>query len=491
VNEMTAKFWTIVCGVVLIALSACTVGPDYKRPGSVTSVTYKEAKNLEQTSKNIQTDWWELFNDPYLNKLESQVNIGNQSLAEAQSQFEQAQALVQEARSQYFPVVMGNTSVNRFRAASGQSVAVQGVKNLFGMVLSASWEPDLWGAIRRQVEASEANAQASFATLQAMRLSTHATLAQSYFQIRGLDAQKRILDETIVAYEKILKINKNRYNAGVVSRSDIVQAEAQLELAKSQQINLGILRAKLEHAIALLMGKVPSEVSIPFEPLTTKVPEIPVALPSELVKRRPDISVAERKVAAANAQIGVATAAYFPTLSLSSQIGRQSRDLSTLMSTAARYWALGPAALALPLFDGGARGSQLESSIKAFDAAAAAYRQSVLVGFGEVEDNLAALRILEQQIEVQNKAQKAAREAVVLSINQYKAGFIDFLNVQVNESVALQSEKNSVDLQAQRLDAAVLLIKALGGGWSTSDLPKQNEVGGKIRWSQFLPIPVH
>lgn len=477
-----------------LTLSACTVGPDYKRPTSVVPAEFKELKGWKQSQpadEKIPGNWWEIFKDPYLNTLENQVNIGNQSLAQAQAQFAQAQALVQEARSAFFPTATGSASVNRFRAATGQSVAVAGVRNLFGMLLSGAWEPDLWGAVRRQVEANETGAQASAATLQAMRLSTHATLAQSYFQLRGLDAQKRILDDTIVAYEKILKINQNRYDAGVASKTDIVQAEAQLELARSQEINLGIQRAKLEHAIALLMGKAPAELTISVVPLNTKPPAIPVALPSQLLERRPDIAVAERQVAAANAQIGVAKAAYFPTLTLSATNGRQSRDLSTLLSTAARYWALGPASLALPLFDGGARGSKMQASINAFDASVAAYRQSVLTGFQEVEDNLAALRILDQQIQVQDKALAAAREAVALSINQYKSGIVDYLNVMVNQSVALQSEKNSVDLQAQRLDASILLIKALGGGWSASELPKQNEVGGKIKWSNFLPIPIN
>jgi NodT family efflux transporter outer membrane factor (OMF) lipoprotein len=323
-----------------------------------------------------------------------------------------------------------------------------------------------------------------------MRLSTQATLAQDYFQLRVLDAQIKLLNDTTKTFEKTQKITQNRYAAGIAAKSEVVQAETQLESTQAQAINLGVQRAQLEHAIAILMGKTPAELTIPVAPLNTQLPKIPVSIPSQLLERRPDIAAAERQAAAANAQIGVAKAAYFPSLSLAASNGQQSNTLSNLLSAGARYWALGPAALAIPLFDGGARGAQMQQSIDAYDAGVAAYRQAVLISFQEVEDNLAALQILEQGLQVQNKAVESAHKAVLLTTNQYKAGTVSFLNVMIDQAAALNNEKMAVDIQGQRLNAAVLLVKALGGGWNVSELPSQDEVGGEVKWSQFLPIPV-
>jgi NodT family efflux transporter outer membrane factor (OMF) lipoprotein len=479
--------------VFFLMLTACTVGPDYRRPASATSVTFKELKGWKQAQPRdheLPGKWWEIFKDPYLNALEEQVDIANQSIAQAEAQFRQSQSLVQTATAAYFPTSTGTASVNRFRAASGQNVAVIGVRYLFGAVLSAAWEPDLWGSVRRQVESSEANAQASAATLQALRLSTQATLAQNYFLLRVLDAQKMLLNDTVKTYEKTLKITQNRYAVGIAAKSEVVQAEAQLETAQAQAINLGVQRAQMEHAIAMLIGKTPTELTIALAPLNSLIPLVPASVPSQLLERRPDISAAERQAAAANAQIGVAKAAYFPTLNLSATNGTQSRQFSSLLSSAARYWALGPAAVAIPLFDGGARGAQMQQAIDAYDASVAAYRQSVLVSFQEVEDNLAALRILEQEQQVQNKAVESSNKAVQLTTNQYKAGTVSFLNVMIDQAAALANEKTAVDLQGQRLNAAVMLVKALGGGWNIASLPSQDEVGGEVKWSQFLPVPI-
>jgi len=477
-----------------ILLSACTVGPDYQRPTANIPTEFKELKGwktAQPQDQQLSNKWWELFKDSELKRLEAQVNIQNQSLAQAEAQFRQAQSLVQEAKAAYFPTATGTATANRFRAASGQSVAVQGVKNLFGMAMSMVWEPDLWGGVRRQVETNQANAQAGNATLQALRLSTHALLAQNYFQLRGLDAEKKLLDDTIIAYQKILTINQNRYAAGVIGKPDITQAQTQLASAQAQAVDVQIARAKLEHAIAVLIGKAPAELSIAPAGITANLPQIPVTIPSELLERRPDIAVAERQVAAANAQIGVAKAAYFPTISLSATKGTQSRELSSLLSAAARYWALGPAAMALPLFDGGLRGSQMEAAINGFDASVAAYRQSVLVSFQEVEDQLSSLRLLAEEIDSQQQAVTAARESVALIDNQYKAGTVNYLNVMVAQGVALNNEKTAVDLQSQQLQAAVLLVKALGGGWHSSDIPSADDIGGEAKWSQFLPIPLN
>jgi NodT family efflux transporter outer membrane factor (OMF) lipoprotein len=479
--------------IVCLPAVACTVGPDYKRPAMPVPAEFKEIQGWKQAQPRdheISGDWWKVFDDPYLNSLEQQVDISNQSIAQAEAQFRQAQSLVQGAKSAYFPIVSGSLSANRFRAASGQSVAVSGVRSLFNGAISFAWEPDIWGKVRREVESNEAAAQASAASLQAVRLLTQATLAQNYFQLRALDEQIKLLNDTVEAFAQTLKITQNRYAVGVAGKSDVVQAETQLESARAQAIDIGVLRAQLEHAIAVLMGKTPAELTIPVAAWNANIPAIPVNIPSQLLERRPDIAEAERLAAAANAQIGVAKAAYFPNLNLSGTNGYQASTFSSLLTNAARYWALGPAALALPLFDGGARGATLGETIHSYDASVAFYRQTVLVGFQEVEDHLAALRILEQEIKVQEKAVAAARKAVELTTNQYQAGTLSYLNVNTAQTAALNNEITAVDLLSQRLVAAVLLVKALGGGWSTAQLPNQDEAGGDVEWSQFLPIPV-
>jgi NodT family efflux transporter outer membrane factor (OMF) lipoprotein len=480
--------------IILAALlCSCTAGPDYRRPAAPVPAAFKELQGWKQAQPRdheISGDWWQIFEDPYLNSLERQVNVSNQSIAQAEAQYRQAQSLVQGAKSAYFPVVSGSLAANRFRAASGQSVAVSGVRTLFNGVISFAWEPDIWGKVRREVESNEANAQARAASLQAVRLLTQATLAQNYFQLRALDAQIKLLNDTVEAFAKTLKITQNRYAVGVAGKSDVVQAETQLESARAQAINFGILRAQLEHAIAVLMGKTPAELSIPVAAFKAKIPPIPVSLPSQLLERRPDIAEAERLAAAANAQIGVAKAAYYPSLNLSGTNGYQASTFSNLLTNAARYWALGPAALALPLFDGGARGATLGETIHSYDASVAFYRQTVLVGFQEVEDQLSTLRILEKEIQVQEKAVEAARKAVELTTNQYKAGTLSYLNVNTAQADALNNEITAVDLQSQRMVAAVQMVKALGGGWNTAQLPSTDEAGGETEWSQFLPVPM-
>jgi NodT family efflux transporter outer membrane factor (OMF) lipoprotein len=485
---------TLSYSLLMTQFAGCMVGPDYIKPQAGFTDTYKEVKGWKQAQppeEFIPDKWWEIFKNAELNKLEEQVNSANQSIAQAESQYKMSQSMVQSATSAYFPTATGTLTANRFRASSGQSVAVNGVKYLFGGVLSAAWAPDIFGGLHRQVESSVATAQSRAATLYALQLTNQATLAQSYFQLRTLDSQRKLFNETVASYEKNLTIIKNRYEAGVAAKSDIVQAETQLESARAQAINLGIQRAQLEHAIAVLIGKPPAELSIDVSPLNTPVPPIPVSVPSKLLERRPDIAVAERAVAAANAQIGVAKAAYFPNLNLAASEGQQSTLLSNVITQGARYWALGPASLAIPLFDGGARSAVLQSAMDSYDASVAGYRQAVLTSFQQVEDNLAALRILEEEIQVQNKATEAAHQAVQLTTNQYEAGTVSYLNVIVNQAAALNNDITAVNLQGQRLSAAVLLVKALGGGWDTSDLPTKDQAGGSIKWSQFLPVPLN
>jgi NodT family efflux transporter outer membrane factor (OMF) lipoprotein len=398
---------------------------------------------------------------------------------------------VRSAQSAYFPTATVTGTTNRFRAASGQNVAVSGVRNLFGAAVALAWEPDLWGSIQRQVEANEGSAQASAATLQALQLSTQATLAEDYFILRSLDAQKAVFDDTVAAYTKTLEITKNRYAAGVVARTDVVQAQTQLESARAQGINLGVQRAKLEHAIAVLTGKSPTELSLSAIPLDITPPSIPVSLPSELLERRPDIAGAERKIAAANAQIGVAKAAFFPTINLGASTGFQSNTLSTLFTAAKRYWALGPAGAALTLLDGGGKNAQYKQTLDGFDASVAFYKQTVLTGFQEVEDNVAALRILEEEAQVQDKAVTAAREALAMISNQYQAGMVSYLNVMTAQAVALNNQQTAVQLLGNRLGTSVQLVKALGGGWNVAMLPTPDEAGGEVKWTDFLPYPVN
>lgn len=486
------SFSTVLNIVVAIHLQGCMVGPDYVLPKMAFPGTYKEIKgwkNAQPRDSVLSIKWWEIFNDPKLNALEEQVAKANQSVIQAEAQYRQAQHLVQGAKAAFSPTLNLTGTFNRFLASSGQSIAVSGVRNLFGTAISIAWEPDLWGGIRRQVEANTGIAQASAATLQALRLSTQAALAQDYFQLKILDSQKAILKQSLTAYQRTLDITQNRYMVGMVAKSDVKQAESQLESLRAQEVNLAIQRAQMEHAIAVLAGKTPAQLSISPGFLDVQPPLIPATLPSELLERRPDIAAAERNVASANAQIGVAKAAFFPTLNLAATNGFQSNTVDTLFTAARRYWALGPAGAALTIFDGGAKNAQYKQAIDNFDANVAAYRQTVLTGFQEVEDNLAALRILENETSIQNKAVAAADQALTLTMNQYRAGTISYLNVLTANTAALTNQQTAVQLKGQQLISSVMLIKALGGGWNLNLLPTADEAGGKVKWTDYLIIP--
>jgi NodT family efflux transporter outer membrane factor (OMF) lipoprotein len=335
--------------------------------------------------------------------------------------------------------------------------------------MDASWELDLWGRVRRNVESQRANAQASVADLESLRLSAQATLAQSYFALRVQDTQRQLLEATVATYQRSLAIVQNRYAVGVASRAEVAQAETQLKSTQAQLVDVGVQRAQLEHAIAVLIGTPVSTFSIPFEPLTVSLPAIPVGVPSELLERRPDIAGAERRVAAANAQIGVAEAAFYPSVTLSGTLGLVSTAFGDWFSLPSRVWALG-AAISETVFDGGLRKAVTEEARAAYDATVASYRQSVLTAFQDVEDNLAALRILEDEARVQDEAVHAARQALTVVLNQYQAGTLSYLDVVVTQTTALANERAAVDIYGRRMTAAVLLIKALGGGWDASAL---------------------
>ncbi len=458
----------------LIALTtACTVGPDYVRPTAETPAAYKETegwKVAQPADEEIKGSWWEVFGDLQLNALEEQVNISNQNIAAAEAQFRQARALVQAARALFFPTVSAGASFTRSRSSAGTT-------SNYLLTGDAVWEPDIWGKVRRTVEASEAGAQASAADLEAIRLSSGAELAQDYFQLRALDAQKQLLDRTVIAFQKTLDLTKNRYASGVASRADVLQAETQLKTTQAQAIDVGVQRAQLEHAIALLVGKPASVFSIAATPLSGTVPPpIPVGVPSELLERRPDIAAAERLVASANAQIGVAESAFYPTVTLSASGGFEASSLSKWLTWPSRFWSVG-SSVAEIIFEGGLRKAQVEGARAAYDATVASYRQTVLTAFQEVEDNLAALRILEDEARAQDDAVKASQQSVTVTLNQYKSGVASYLNVLVAQTAELSNERTAIDILGRRMTAGVLLIKALGGGWNVSSLTQRAENG--------------
>jgi NodT family efflux transporter outer membrane factor (OMF) lipoprotein len=473
------KPWKLLALAAPMALAGCVAGPNYVRPEVTVPDEFKEAKGWKQAEPRdaeARGEWWALYNDPVLAALQREVSVSNQNLAQAEARFRQARALVESARAGFFPSLNGALGTTRSRSSSttvsqpSAAPVSRGVVSNYSLRFDSSWELDLWGRVSRTVEANFANAQASIGDIEAARLSAQAQLAQSYFQIRSLDAQRQLLEDAIAAYQRSVQLTQNQYNVGVAARVDVVQATAQLKSTQAQAVDLGVQRAQLEHAIAVLVGKAPAELSIAPASVALVPPAIPIELPSELLERRPDIAAAERRVAAANAQIGVASAAYFPALTLSAAGGLQSARLSDWLTAPSRFWSLGPA-MALNLFDAGLRRAQTDQAVAAYDASVAAYRQAVLASFQEVEDQLAALRILEEEAAVQAEAMEASKQALELSLNQYKAGLINYLQVVVTQTNALNAMRAANDIASRRMIASVQLVKALGGGWDSYALP--------------------
>jgi NodT family efflux transporter outer membrane factor (OMF) lipoprotein len=490
-----------LAAALLVLGSACTVGPDYVRPSMWSPDAYKEIdgwKIAHPRDGLARGPWWEIFADPQLNALEARVSISNQNLAVSEAQYREARALVREARAAYFPTVTLGLGYTRSRqsttfvsgatggSSSGTSASSStstgttsgssgGAQSDFQLGLDFSWELDVWGRIRREVESNRAAAQASAGDLEAARLSFQAELAQDYFQLRTLDAQKQLLDETVSAFERFLRLTQDRFGSGVASQADVVQAETQLKTTQAQAIDVGVQRAQLEHAIAILMGQAPSSFTLPAAPLAATPPAIPVGVPSELLERRPDIAAAERRVAAANAQIGVAVAAFYPTITLNASSGFESSSLAQWFTAASHFWSVGPG-ISQTVFDGGLRHAQTDAARAAYDATVATYRQTVLSSFQAVEDNLAALRILEQENGVQDDAVNAAQKSVNLTTDQYKAGTVSYLNVITVQTIALTDEVTAIQIRGRRMAAAVLLVQALGGGWTEAQLPSPADV---------------
>ncbi len=466
---------------LLVTLCACTVGPDYVKPKTQVPPSYKELKGWKQAQPQdfvSRGQWWKVFGDPELNALEAQVNITNQNLAAAQAQFKEALAAVAVARSAFFPVVAGGSAASRSLLTSGFSSSgsnvggsqAAGATSDLRLSGNVAWELDLWGKVRRMVEESKASAQASEADLEGVRLAATGQLAEDYFQLRAEDSQYQILDMTVSAYKEFLRLTNNRYATGVASQADVLQAQTQLKTAEAQEIDTRVTRAQLEHAIALLMGKPPSEVSIPVSPLDLTPPQTPVGLPSQLLERRPDIASAERQAAAANAQIGVAIAAFYPTVTLSASGGFEAANVAQWLAWPSRFWTLGPGALSQTIFEGGLRRAETAEARAAYEASVANYRQTVLTAFQEVEDELAALRILESEAAVQDAAVDAAKKSVVVETNQYKAGIVSALDVITTQTIALNDEITAATIRGRRMVAAALLIQYLGGGWHADSL---------------------
>ncbi|AHL75695.1 RND transporter [Stutzerimonas stutzeri] len=467
----------LVVLITAFSLGACTLGPDYKRPDLPVASEFKQAEGWKAASPAdvLQLgDWWALYGDAELNGLVERLNVSNQNLAAAEAQYRQARALVRGARSQLFPVVGASGGATRGGQGSSSSstqnvTSGSGVSESYEAGLDASWELDIWGRLRRNLEANRANMQASEADLAAVRLSLQSELVQTYLQLRVMDEQQRLLDQTVEAFARSLRLTENQYQAGIVPKSDASQALTQLKSTQAQAIDLRWQRAQLEHAIAVLIGVPPSELNIAERLDIPLLPDVPLALPSQLLERRPDIASAERQVIAANAQIGVAEAAWYPDLTLSASGGYRNSSFSNLISLPNRFWSLGPQ-LAVTLLDFGSRRADLEQAEASYDQTVAIYRQTVLDSFREVEDNLVQLRVLAEEAVVQREALEAAQESLRLIENQYRAGTVDFLSVATVQTTALNNERTNLTLLGDRLTASVQLIAALGGGWDVQQL---------------------
>ena len=483
-GALTALF---AASATTLMLAGCTVGPNYHRPTTADAPAWKENsvpppnppngtwKQAEPSDGELRGQWWDLYGDPQLSVLEAKVAVSNQTLRAAMEQYFSAREQVRVARSQYYPTLAAGPSVGRTRESYDSPNTVKGVTkyqfNTYSIAGQAQWEPDLWGQVRRTVEQARATAQASAALLANVELSVRAELAADYFEMRGLDSQKALLDNTVASYEDYLKLTQIRFKGGVATESDVALAQTQLETTRAQEIDVGIARAQYEHAIATLIGTPASSFGLASMPLGQQIPQIPVGLPSQLLERRPDIAAAERQADAANAQIGVAVAAYYPNVSLSGTGGFGSGNPGTLIQGPSEMWSLGASAVEL-LFDAGRRHAITQQARDAYEQQVANYRQTVLAAFQDVEDNLAAIRILDQESVQQNLAIEASERSLAISTNRYKGGVTTYLEVLTAQATQLSNQRTQADLATRQFVASVQLIRALGGGWDTGQLPK-------------------
>ena len=476
----------VLLAVAACQLTGCTVGPKYQRPAAEVPTAYKEVgdwKPAQPNDQNLGDNWWEIFQDPQLNALEAQVNVSNQNLKAAEAQYTQARATLRYYRADYFPTVAVDPAATRAKLSGNRqphSPSFNGITyNDYQIPFELAYQIDVWGRVRRTVESYRAQAQASSADLAAVNLSMHSQLALYYFQTRLLDAEEQLLNSTVTQYEQALELIESRFAGGIASDVEVQQAETQLETTRAQEIDVAVARTQYEHAVAVLIGKPPASFSLAPLPLTMPPPPIPVGLPSELLERRPDIAASERLMASANAQIGVAKSAYYPLVNLAAAGGFESGSPTTLLSGPSILWSAGPSAL-FTLFDVGRRRAASDQAIAAYDQTVANYRQTVLTGFQQVEDNVAALRILEHEAQVQDKAVVAARKYLELAITRYRGGVTSYLEVTTAQSAALADELTAVNILGRRMVNAVLLVQGLGGGWNTSSLPQRPECCGKL-----------
>jgi NodT family efflux transporter outer membrane factor (OMF) lipoprotein len=475
-------------GMLTLLAASCTVGPKYVRPTSPASPNFKEPvpdsykeatgwKTGQPRDSVTRGKWWEIFGDPDLNALEEQIDVNSQTLAQAEANYRGARAVVKTSRAGLFPQFTTSPAItgSRTSGSRGNTGFQPKVVADINIPFDATWEADVWGRVRRTVEANIETAQASAGDLETARLSLQCQLALDYFQLHGLDASKQLLDTTVTAYQKALDLTNNRYNQGVASQIDVVQARTQLEQTRAQSTDTMVVRNQLEHAIAIIIGQPPSALTIPVKVINTPPPPIPVGLPSQLLERRPDIAANERRVAAANAEIGVAQAAFYPDITLSATGGIEGSSLLNLFTWPSRFWSIGPA-LSYTLLDFGKRQGTLEQTQAAYDAAVAVYRQNVLTAFQDVEDNLSALRVLEEESRQQAAAVTAAERSLELANNQYQGGITAYLQVITAQAIALSNEETAVQLLTRRMTACVSLIKAIGGDFNVSGLPTPKEI---------------
>jgi NodT family efflux transporter outer membrane factor (OMF) lipoprotein len=510
-NRYRYRLIAMGAAIVALLLAGCTVGPKYQKPAATVQpapLAYKELPNQSQDSGGwkvaqpqdamLRGKWWEIYNDPELNSLEEQLNINNQNIKQAYENFMEAHTLVTQARSQLFPTVgttpayqrarssgnLRNTVGNTGSTGTGTSTTTGQTSTLLTLPLQVSWEPDLWGRVRNTIHENQYNAQLSAADLENVRLTAQANLAVFFFELRGQDALQKIFDETIEADKKSVELTRARYETGIDDQISLVQAENALQNAQAAATNLGVARAQFEHAIAVLIGTAPSSFSVPVKPLNAAAPPVPVGVPTQLLERRPDIAASERNMAAANAQIGIATAAYYPNLTLNAQAGFESSAISNLLTWPSRFWSVGPS-ISETIFDAGLRRATVNQFVAVYNADVASYRQTVLTAFQQVEDNLSAERILSKQVQEQQLAVQSAEKYLELATARYETGVDQYLNVLVAQTTLLSDQQQLASLHTQSMTASVQLIEALGGGWDVSQLPTPAQVSQKVSKSEI------
>ena len=479
--------WTAVLLIAgVLQFIGCAVGPKYKVPSAPAPTAYKEIgnwKTAQPSDQNLGGNWWEIFQDPQLNSLEQQVNVSNQNLKAAVAQYQQSRAALRYFRADYYPTITTAPSATRDRFSGNRpprTTIFNGITfNDFTLPFDLSYQVNAWGRVSRNVESHREQAQASAADLAVVSLSMHANVAVDYFAARALDAEEKLLTDTVAQYKQALQLNEDRYQGGLSSEVEVEQARTILETTRAQMIDVGVARAQFEHALAILIGKPPAEFTLPPLPLTSTPPAIPVGIASELLERRPDIAAAERRVASANAQVGLAKAAYYPLVNITAEGGFNSGTITTLLQGPSVIWSVGPSAL-VTIFDVGRRRAFSDEAKAGYDFSVASYRETVLGAFQQVEDNLAALRILEQEAGVQATAVQAAKRSLDLSITRYEGGVTSYLEVITAQNAALSDEVTAVNILGRRMSSAVLLIQALGGGWDRSSLPERPECCGKL-----------